>query len=67
MTKLDDLIDSTRKEIAEYSNYEKGWDGYDGEVFTPEVLEQVYKSLETTTSVFRDSGIVPDRLLTFNE
>jgi len=62
MSNLNNLIDSTRKEIAEYATYEKGWDGYDGKVFTPEVLEQAYKSLETIESFFRDSGAVPNEL-----
>lgn len=49
---MESSADNAKKELREYLEYEAGWDGYDGKIFDPEVIELACEQIDEMISVY---------------
>lgn len=57
---LGEFSNEISKEINNYSNYEKGWDGYDGDVFPKETINKAKTILSFIIAYFNKFNLIPD-------
>lgn len=60
---LDDMEVSVLSELDRYGEYTRGWDGYDGEEFTKDIIDRVSSVARFIVSFFRFVDVTPDEIV----